>query len=104
MQPTDLLSTYNMRRPFILLTAAFFSGVWALTGTPFGTPAYAHDLSLPAVQLAGSEHLQNGITYPDSIPTETAAKKTASDLSAWHLESQGRPVLTAIVCFQTWAP
>lgn len=82
-----------MRRPFILLTAAFFSGVWALTGTPFGTPAYAHDLLLPAVQRMGSEHLQNGMTYPASIPTETAVKKTASDLSAWHLESQRRPVL-----------
>ncbi len=83
-----------MRRPFILLAAAFFSGVWALAGAPFGAPARAHDLSLPPVPRAGSERLQNGMAGPASIHTGAAAMKSAtSDLSAWHLENQGRPVL-----------
>ncbi len=83
-----------MRKPFILLSAAFFSGVWALAGIPSGAPARAYDLPLLTVQHAGSERLQNQMADPASIYTGAAAMKSANrDLSAWHLENQGRPVL-----------
>ncbi len=82
-----------MRKSFILLAAACFSGVCALTATPFGTPARAHDLSLLAVQRADSERLQNGMTDPASIHAGAATNSAARDLNVWHLENQGRPVL-----------
>lgn len=83
-----------MRKSFILLAAAFFSGVCALTGTPFDAPARAHDLSLLTVQRAGSEPLQRGMSDPATLKAGATATNSATrDLSAWHLENQGRLVL-----------